>query len=1142
MKNTKIKFILLFYIFLAIDSTAKINAMENNNKNQHNLNKSVNITTNQKQRNKSFNKKLNNLNLFNSKENEILKHKSFDKKINNLNLDNDVENFNIGKKLEKFEMKFSSYLNELVPLEMQLLLNTENNLNQINLDQIIDNYKKQKQKIEKTNNEYNIFLNVNLTKISENIYELLYEDLIDEISKNIIKIENKIKGIDAKLNTLNQSEDLNLVNSKKNEILNLNNAVENLNIEQKLKKFDMKFSNYLKDLVNLKKQLTLNTKKNLNQIKNNYKKQKQEIKNTENEFKIFLNMNLPKISEDEKNESLCYNLINKIYSNNMNITNEITAIDSMLNTLNQSEDLNLFNSKENEILKHKSFDKKINNLNLNNAVENLNIEPKLKKFDVKFSNYLEYLVNLKKQLTLNTKKNLNQIKNNYKKQKQEIEKTENEYDIFLNNLTKISKNKKNKLLCDDLINKIYSNRIYIIDIIGIIDKVLNNLNQSEDLNLVNSKENEILKHKSFDKKIDILNLDISSATYPHSHTTSNEKNLNNNLNNNSKINTEYENDEEKKFVIKKLLDEINTKFISYTTINIYLYKLLKILENSVDTTQNLFLNYIYSIKNQPMEEIFELKTKYEKNSNETKELIKKFDEFKEMFFKNLNAKIQSTIRFISKDIERENFLNTINEIKNLILEIDEMVNNFLMFDTKSEEYVYYSFLKKSNQKNYEKNKPDFKIDKLTEEFDNIKQLNKIIENNINFNTSDIFDIPNILKKLNLKKIAEDEINLINQKEEKLNTNIKETNNSNKNDFNIDSIKEFSKEISTKYENTLNSFIDLLKDINNDNKFNNFKKQNRDLMCYYKNKNIENFIKEDSKQNFINTINTSKDIAQKTVMQALKIYETFLNLNLKPTIDIFFNLQNQIKENIKNNEKKIILEKDWDEFIRNWNSIIKTSYDLDKLNKNINSNFKNLNELEDIRKKVNDFTLILKSVEAKPFVNLLTNELNSNNKTYNSLLFETQIHTNRLKLNNLFSNYINKLINILNSDYWEITPIEHCRKHAYMIKNFCKGFRDFLNNYKKFEDQNIKIYEKEALEEKINYFKNIIKETNLILDKTNEFIKKNTNENILKENFNCNFKHIVVNNLNDDIKNEIIKKIKENGESIQNIILNKNKNI
>ena len=1006
MKNTKIKFILLFYIFLTIGSTAKINAMKNNNNNQHNLNKAINITTNQKQRNKSFNKKLNNLNLFNSKENKILKHKSFDKKINNLNL---------------------------------------------------------------------------------------------------------------------------------------NNAVENLYIEPKIKKFDMKFSNYLKDLVNLKKQLTLNTKKNLNQIKNNYKKQKQEIKNTENEFKIFLNMNLPKISEDEKNESLCYSLINKIYSNNMNITNEITAIDEVLNNLNQSEDLNLVNSKENEILKHKSFDKKINNLNLNNAVENLYIEPKIKKFDMKFSNYLKDLVNLKKQLTLNTKKNLNQIKNNYEKQKQEIEKTNNEYDIFLNNLTKISKNKKNKLLCDNLINKIYSNRIYIIYIIGIIDKVLNNLNQSEDLNLVNSKENEILKYKSFDKKIDILNLDSGSATYSHSRTTSNEKNLNNN----SKINTEYENDEEKKFVIKKLLDEINSKFINYNTINIYLYKLLKILENSLDTTQNLFLNYNYSILNQPMEKIFELKTKYEKSYNETKDLIKKFDEFKEMFFKNLNAKIQFTIRFLSKDIERKNFLNTINQIKNLILEIDEMVNNFLMFDTNKEKYIYYNLLKKSNQKNYKKNKPDFEIAKLTEKFDDMGQLNKIIENNINFNTSDIFDIPNIFKKLDLIKIAEDEINLINQKEEKLNTNIKETNNSNKNDFNIDSIKEFSKELPTKYENTLNSFIDLLKDINNDNKFNNFKKQNRDLMCYYKNKNIENFIKKDYKQNFINTIKASENIAQKTLMQTLKIYEAFINLDLKPTIDIFFSLQNQIKENIKNNEKKIILEKDWDELIRNWNSIIRTSYDLDNLDKRININFKNLknlNELEDMRKKVNDFALILKSIGAKPFVNLLTNELNSTNENYDSLLFQTQMHAYRLKLNNLFSNYINKLINILKSEYWEITPIEHCRKHAYMIKNFCKYFRDFLNNYKDFEDQNIKIYEKEALEEKINCFKNIIKETNLILDKTNEFIKKNTNENILKENFNCNFKHIVVNDLNDDIKNDIIKKIKENGESIQSIILNKNKNI
>ena len=142
MKNNKIKFILLFYIFLTIGSTAKINAMKNNNKNQYNLNTAINITTNQKQKNKSFNKKLNNLNLVNSKENEILKHESFDKKINNLNLNNAVENLNIEPKLKKFDMKFSNYLEYLVDLKKQLTLNTKKNLNQIK-----NNYEKQKQEI-----------------------------------------------------------------------------------------------------------------------------------------------------------------------------------------------------------------------------------------------------------------------------------------------------------------------------------------------------------------------------------------------------------------------------------------------------------------------------------------------------------------------------------------------------------------------------------------------------------------------------------------------------------------------------------------------------------------------------------------------------------------------------------------------------------------------------------------------------------------------------------------------------------------------------------------------------------------------------------------------------------------------------------
>ena len=809
--------------------------------------------------------------------------------------------------------------------------------------------------------------------------------------------------------------------------------------------------------------------------------------NNKNQYNLNKAINIT-TNQKQKNKSYDKKL------NNLNLINQkenkIKNIDAKLNTLNQSKNLNLVNQKENENLKNKSFDKKINDSNLNNIEENLNIEPKLKEFYIKFSDYVKELITLKMKFPINnfSQKDLNEIKKNYEKQKQKIEETINEYNIFLNmNLPKIS---KDKLHQNELINKISKNITNIENKIKTIGAKLNTLNQSK------------------------------------------------NLNNYYKINIEYENDEEKNFVIiTNLLNEINSEFVDYKKIIEYLYKSIKILENSVNENKKLFIEYNNSIINQPIEKIFELKTNYEENSNKIKDLIKKFDKFKEILFKNLD----NEIKYGPKMLKDSNILlNHIKEIKSLILKIDEIANNFLIFDNEKEKYTYYNFLKKSNQKNYEKNKPDINIISINREFNDEAQadsmnkyLKSTIKENMNFNTSDIVDIPNILEILDLKETAEDEIKMVNEKEKNSIFDGNKVTNIYKfceNNFNEMFIKEFSEEIPKKYENTLKSLIDLLKNINDKNiknKINDFIEQYINFVSYYNKKNNKNFIKEDMKKNFMNTMDKSKTITKKLLMLEVIFYEAITNLNLKPIINLFFELQNKMKENIKNNEEKIISEEDWNKFKENNNKINHKIHILkERYNRTIDDDCKELNKMQN---KYIDFTLILKSIGTKPFINLLTNELNSNKKTYDSLLFQLQMQSYGVKLNILFSDCKEKLINILESKKsknWVPKLIECCNRYEMSIQAFCSNFYSLLkylkDKIKEFEKQNIEIYEKEALKEKINCFENIIVETGHILSETSIFIET---------------RH----NYDDNIKQEIKQKIEENFKSIQDVIFNRNKN-
>ena len=132
----------------------------------------------------------------------------------------------------------------------------------------------------------------------------------------------------------------------------------------------------------------------------------------------------------------------------------------------------------------------------------------------------------------------------------------------------------------------------------------------------------------------------------------------------------------------------------------------------------------------------------------------------------------------------------------------------------------------------------------------------------------------------------------------------------------------------------------------------------------------------------------------------------------------------------------------------------------------------------------------------------------------------------VKLNILFSDCKEELINNLKS---KSKLIECCNRYERSIQAFCSNFYSLLkylkDKIKEFEKQNIEIYEKEALKEKINCFENIIIRTRDILSETSTFIETKPNYSYY----------------DNDIKQEIEQEIEQNFKSIQDIIFNRNKN-
>ena len=201
------------------------------------------------------------------------------------------------------------------------------------------------------------------------------------------------------------------------------------------------------------------------------------------------------------------------------------------------------------------------------------------------------------------------------------------------NSNEISQNKDELLYCNS-IDEISENIITIENKTTNIDEILDdidnkNVNEEivENLNIINENKNS--ENNSIDKNLNVINenknskdsslnenLNKINENKNSKNSSLNENSSSDELNNNILIfsdndsEDEKEKEEEKKFVINKLMSEVNTSFASYISMNDNLCKLKDILKNSICDAQDLFIEYINSIEIQPIEKIFDFSKKY----------------------------------------------------------------------------------------------------------------------------------------------------------------------------------------------------------------------------------------------------------------------------------------------------------------------------------------------------------------------------------------------------------------------------------------------------------------------------------------------------------------------------------------------------
>ncbi len=570
----------------------------------------------------------------------------------------------------------------------------------------------------------------------------------------------------------------------------------------------------------------------------------------------------------------------------------------------------------------------------------------------------------------------------------------------------------------------------------------------------------------------------------------------------------------------------NKESSTYENLN----KIENLLKIQINNMKNNFIHYKNSIYNDTLEEIEIRKIIFTKNCRRIKKLIKSFVNFKN--------------RYLSK-INEEKFTESINK---KIKDIESIIEGYLLSIPQNERIIYYSFLYRYNQISKEELDQNVisyfnSIDAIKNNFKYPKGINTI-ENNLKEIQQDI----NLIKNKNIfSQLSNSDVENFKQGEDDLYSTIDKyikkidkKKSINTTDSKINEIENFTKNMVNLSDKSYAAFLTSLKNIENVKNRENFHMLSKQLIDFY-DENEKLFVCL-NKHDFKNTIKKLKKLKEKVLIQQSKIREATINSSLKESINEFFTCLKQIEKNIKNNEKEIVPKNIINKFENLWNEIRNKCYYFETYSAFIDRNQKNLNKLDKEKKIVENYTLLLKSIGEKPFVNSLIEEiedkLNKNvdncsdneqnedheKRMFDSLLFKTQINSYKTKLSIMYKEFENNLEYLSTANNLEDKDIiKNCETWTHDIDKFSKTCYKLLNTIEEKINarNNVKVYGKKSLKKRIVSFKNYIKEVNkLVKEKVYNIIKDKKDIIMIEKvnNFNLNNKN------KNNINNKKLKKI------------------
>ena len=452
----------------------KINNIKNQNLNQyqiseigHKFGNNFNNFETQKNNIYPINKRIEINNNF-DKPNLRTDNNDIKKFANNNKFLNEIEKLkNINKKYEfsirKLNLDLKKYQSELEILKkaksFNNLLSKSNEYNDnnqiiqdelsISKDKIISSLKSE---IEKNNKKYSDLLN-NYKKLKEENNKLQTKNGTD------ISIYNKLNNLIKENIKLKSNIELLRTN------IPYNNSQSDLNYKLNVKKYDLDDNNknYIKEIDALKKKILMIEKKLYDeQLKN------KELKNENNILKHKHELEFSQLSK--RNVDLSKNLINKqnellnLQKEILGKTKELENLKMSINSMDSQNNQELIKSiisifeQENNSMKN-SVNRPWNNLNesLNRILENYQKENQELKtnFHEKIKYYQEKLKNAKNELLeiikiniendFKSKKQINEIKDDYDKKMEEVNNKNKIIDHYLNLFQEVNNNLKNRL-------------------------------------------------------------------------------------------------------------------------------------------------------------------------------------------------------------------------------------------------------------------------------------------------------------------------------------------------------------------------------------------------------------------------------------------------------------------------------------------------------------------------------------------------------------------------------------------------------------------------------------------------------------------------------------------------------------------------